>query len=94
MAAEVIIENAIAFRRPIRSVSKPPENCASIAPTPYPVIARPASRHRETVLREVQREEREDEAPEPEHERAREQDPRRARERAEAVAEPWTPLDG
>ena len=32
--AEVIIEIAMAFRRPIRSVSKPPENCASIAPIP------------------------------------------------------------
>jgi hypothetical protein len=30
----VIIEIAIAFRRPIRSVSKPPVNCASIAPIP------------------------------------------------------------
>ncbi len=49
---------------------------------------------REAVLGEVQREEREDEAPEPEHERAREQDPCRTRHRAEAVAEPWTPLDG
>ena len=50
--------------------------------------------HRESVLREVQREEREDEAPEPEHERAGEEDPRGARQGSVTVAEPRTSLDG
>ena len=42
------------------------------------------------MLRQVEGKEREDEAPEPEHERAREQDPRGARHRPVAVAEPRT----
>src|SRR6266508_1216468 len=41
-AAAPSIENPIAFRRPIRSVSRPPKSCAANPPSPYIATARPA----------------------------------------------------